>query len=102
MRPVILGVLLVVLLHSSPGAVPTGQPRLAQPVDAVARLLAELEAALTTPTDAAFIRIASPDLSGDQFVGGVGAGGGGPDDEAVARAMVKAMGFTNVEDKRAR
>jgi glc operon protein GlcG len=39
--------------------------------------------------------------SGDQAVGGVGAGGGGPDDEAVARAMVKAMGFTVREDKRA-
>jgi glc operon protein GlcG len=41
-------------------------------------------------------------ISGDQFVGGVGAGGGGPDDEVVARAMVKAMGFTVQEDKRAR
>ncbi len=40
--------------------------------------------------------------SGDKFVGGVGAGGGGPDDEAVARAMVQAMGFTIIEDKRAR
>ena len=39
--------------------------------------------------------------SGGIFVGGVGAGGGGPDDEAVARAMVKAMGFSIVEDKRA-
>ena len=35
-----------------------------------------------------------------KYVGAVGAGGGGPDDEAVARAMVKAMGFTVVEDKR--
>jgi glc operon protein GlcG len=40
--------------------------------------------------------------SGDRFVGGVGAGGGGPDDEVVARAMVAAMGFTVVEDRRAR
>ena len=38
--------------------------------------------------------------SGDQFVGGVGTGGGGADDEAVARAMVKAMGFTVMEDRR--
>jgi uncharacterized protein GlcG (DUF336 family) len=38
--------------------------------------------------------------SGGKFVGGVGAGGGGPDDEAVARAMVKAMGFTVTEDNR--
>jgi uncharacterized protein GlcG (DUF336 family) len=36
-----------------------------------------------------------------RFVGGVGAGGGGPDDEAVARAMVKAMGFEILEDERA-
>ena len=28
-----------------------------------------------------------------KYVGSVGAGGGGPDDEAVARAMVEAMGF---------
>ena len=35
-------------------------------------------------------------------VGAVGAGGGGPDDEAVARAMVKAMGFEVTEDPRAR
>jgi glc operon protein GlcG len=38
--------------------------------------------------------------SGDQFVGGVGTGGGGADDEAVARAMVKAMGFAVMEDRR--
>ncbi|HEX5280286.1 MAG TPA: heme-binding protein [Micropepsaceae bacterium] len=31
--------------------------------------------------------------SSGNCVGGVGAGGGGPDDEAVARAMVEAMGF---------
>lgn len=31
--------------------------------------------------------------SGGNCVGGVGAGGGGPDDEVVARAMVEAMGF---------
>jgi len=37
-----------------------------------------------------------------KFVGAVGAGGGGPDDEAVARAMVKAMGFAVGEDKRPR
>jgi glc operon protein GlcG len=35
-----------------------------------------------------------------KYVGAVGAGGGGPDDEAVARAMVKAMGFEIHEDKR--
>ena len=34
--------------------------------------------------------------SGDSIVGAVGAGGGGPDDEAVARAMVEAMGFVVV------
>ena len=38
--------------------------------------------------------------SGDKFVGSVGAGGGGPDDETVARAMVQAMGFTVMEDRR--
>jgi len=38
--------------------------------------------------------------SGDKFVGGVGAGGGGPHDEVVARAMVAAMGFMVVEDRR--
>ena len=37
-----------------------------------------------------------------KYVGAVGAGGGGPDDESVARAMVKAMGFDVVEDSRAR
>lgn len=37
-----------------------------------------------------------------KYVGAVGAGGGGPDDEAVARAMVKAMGFEIVEDTRTR
>lgn len=31
--------------------------------------------------------------TGASCVGGVGAGGGGPDDELVARAMVEAMGF---------
>jgi uncharacterized protein GlcG (DUF336 family) len=35
-----------------------------------------------------------------KFVGAVGAGGGGPDDERIARAMVTAMGFTIVEDER--
>lgn len=35
--------------------------------------------------------------SDGNFVGAVGAGGGGPDDEAVARAMVEAMGFSIVE-----
>jgi uncharacterized protein GlcG (DUF336 family) len=39
--------------------------------------------------------------SNGKFVGGVGAGGGGPDDERIARAMVKAMGFEIVEDGRA-
>lgn len=37
-----------------------------------------------------------------KYVGSVGAGGGGPDDEAVARAMVEAMGFVVSEDSRAR
>ena len=37
---------------------------------------------------------------GDVFVGGIGAGGGGPHDEEVARIMVRAMGFEVVEDKR--
>lgn len=36
-----------------------------------------------------------------KFIGAVGAGGGGPDDETIARAMVKAMGFDIVEDERA-
>jgi glc operon protein GlcG len=35
--------------------------------------------------------------SNGNFIGSVGAGGGGPDDEAVARAMVEAMGFTVTE-----
>ncbi len=35
--------------------------------------------------------------SNGNFVGSVGAGGGGPDDEAVASAMVEAMGFTVAE-----
>ena len=35
-----------------------------------------------------------------KFVGAVGAGGGGPHDEEVARAMVRAMGFEVIEDKR--
>src|SRR5215468_3651316 len=33
-------------------------------------------------------------MSDGKCVGAVGAGGGGPDDEAVARAMVEAMGFS--------
>jgi uncharacterized protein GlcG (DUF336 family) len=37
---------------------------------------------------------------GGKFVGGIGAGGGGPHDEEVARIMVRAMGFEVVEDKR--
>jgi uncharacterized protein GlcG (DUF336 family) len=37
-----------------------------------------------------------------EFVGAVGAGGGGPDDERIARAMVLAMGFGIVEDERGR
>ena len=40
-------------------------------------------------------------MSSGKCVGAVGAGGGGPDDEAVARAMVEAMGFAVVEDRRA-
>jgi uncharacterized protein GlcG (DUF336 family) len=39
---------------------------------------------------------------GGNFIGAVGAGGGGADDERVARAMVKAMGLEIVEDDRAR
>jgi uncharacterized protein GlcG (DUF336 family) len=39
---------------------------------------------------------------GTAFVGGIGAGGGGPHDEEVARAMVRAMGSNLVEDPRAR
>jgi hypothetical protein len=35
--------------------------------------------------------------SGGKFAGGVGAGGGGSDDEAVARVMVQAMGFSVLE-----
>jgi uncharacterized protein GlcG (DUF336 family) len=35
-----------------------------------------------------------------KFVGAVGVGGGGPHDEEVARAMVSAMGFEVVEDRR--
>ncbi len=35
-----------------------------------------------------------------KFVGAVGAGGGGPHDEEVARVMVRAMGFEVVEDRR--
>ncbi len=38
---------------------------------------------------------------GEMFVGAVGAGGGGPHDEEVARLMVAAMGFVLVEDTRA-
>src|SRR4029450_6819883 len=37
---------------------------------------------------------------GEMFVGGIGAGGGGPHDEDVARIMLRAMGFEIVEDKR--
>ena len=39
-------------------------------------------------------------VSGDAFVGAIGAGGGGPHDEAVAEAMVRAMGFSPVADSR--
>ena len=39
-------------------------------------------------------------LANGKCVGAVGAGGGGPDDEAVARAMVEAMGLAVVEDRR--
>ena len=38
-------------------------------------------------------------LSDGKCVGAVGAGGGGPDDEAVARAMVEAMGFSVTQDR---
>jgi uncharacterized protein GlcG (DUF336 family) len=38
----------------------------------------------------------------DKFVGAVGAGGGGPHDEEVARIMVVAMGLELVEDQRTR
>ncbi len=38
---------------------------------------------------------------GEIFVGGIGAGGGGPHDEEVARIMLRAMGFEIVGDKRA-
>jgi len=38
---------------------------------------------------------------GEQVWGAVGAGGGGPHDEDVARIMVAAMGFAVVEDNRA-
>ncbi|HEX3484326.1 MAG TPA: heme-binding protein [Micropepsaceae bacterium] len=37
-----------------------------------------------------------------KFLGAVGTGGGGPDDERVARAMVTAMGLEVVEDARTR
>lgn len=37
---------------------------------------------------------------GNAFVGAIGAGGGGPDDEAVAAIMVRAMGFQPVADAR--
>ena len=39
---------------------------------------------------------------GDMVLGSVGAGGGGPHDEEVARIMVAAMGFNVIEDSRAR
>jgi glc operon protein GlcG len=39
---------------------------------------------------------------GECFVGAVAAGGGGPHDEAVARAMMRGMGFETVEDPRAK
>ena len=38
--------------------------------------------------------------SAEAFVGAVGAGGGGPHDEEVAAAMVRALGFEPVPDKR--
>jgi uncharacterized protein GlcG (DUF336 family) len=40
--------------------------------------------------------------AGEAFVGAVGAGGGGPHDEEVARIMVRAMGFDVTEDERAK
>jgi uncharacterized protein GlcG (DUF336 family) len=39
-------------------------------------------------------------MSGKEVVGAIGAGGGGPHDEAVAEAMVRAMGFEPVADER--
>jgi uncharacterized protein GlcG (DUF336 family) len=39
-------------------------------------------------------------MSGKETVGAIGAGGGGPHDEEVAEAMVRAMGFTPVADAR--
>jgi uncharacterized protein GlcG (DUF336 family) len=39
---------------------------------------------------------------GGNIVGAIGAGGGGPDDEKIARAMVKAMGLEIVEDARSK
>ena len=38
---------------------------------------------------------------GSMVVGAVGAGGGGPHDEEVARIMIAAMGFAVIEDTRA-
>jgi uncharacterized protein GlcG (DUF336 family) len=38
--------------------------------------------------------------AGETFVGAIGAGGGGPHDEDVAAAMVRALGFVPVPDKR--
>jgi uncharacterized protein GlcG (DUF336 family) len=41
-------------------------------------------------------------MSNGKCVGAVGAGGGGPDDEAVARVMVEAMGFSVTENRTSR
>ena len=38
--------------------------------------------------------------NGDRFVGAIGAGGGGPHDEDVAEAMLRAIGYAPVPDKR--
>ena len=68
------------------------------------RDLAEREGALDQWGDAKLTTLPgglAVELNG-KYVGAVGAGGGGPDDEAVARAMVKAMGFEIVEDTRTR
>jgi uncharacterized protein GlcG (DUF336 family) len=39
-------------------------------------------------------------ISGGATLGAIGAGGGGPHDEEVAAAMVRAIGFAPVEDRR--
>jgi uncharacterized protein GlcG (DUF336 family) len=68
------------------------------------RDLAEREGALDQWGDADLTTLPgglAVELNG-KCIGAVGAGGGGADDEAVARAMVKAMGFDVAEDPRTR